>query len=134
MKAQCQCGALTAEIEDGALPVTILCHCVDCQRRTGTPFGTMAYFPIERVKIAGKVKEYSRPADSGSTFTTGFCPTCGSSLYALTARLPAIVGIAVGAIGNGVLPPPAVSVYEQSLTDWIRVPQGTHRHPRGRDS
>ena len=34
MDARCQCGNLTAHVADGAEPMTIMCHCVDYQRRT----------------------------------------------------------------------------------------------------
>ena len=36
MQASCQCGNLTAEIQDGAEPVVVACHCRDCQKRSGT--------------------------------------------------------------------------------------------------
>ena len=53
MQASCQCGKLTAEVADGAEAMSILCHCLDCQRRTGSPFGTIAYFPGEAVTVSG---------------------------------------------------------------------------------
>ena len=80
MQASCQCGSLTAEIQDGAEPVVVACHCLECQKRSGSPFGTMAYYPEDYVAIAGEVREYARPTDSGNTYTTGFCPSCGSTL------------------------------------------------------
>ena len=45
MQASCQCGKLTATIDDGAAPMVVACHCIDCQKRTGSPFGSMAYYP-----------------------------------------------------------------------------------------
>ncbi|MBS1239476.1 MAG: glutathione-dependent formaldehyde-activating enzyme [Proteobacteria bacterium] len=133
-EAQCQCGALTAEVEDGLKPVTIMCHCVECQRRSGSPFGTIAYFPKDKVAIAGEAKEYTRETDSGSSFTTGFCPTCGSTVYAFPARMPNIVGVTVGAFADNAFPPPQFSVFEQSSHGWVTVPPSVQRHPRGRDS
>ncbi len=134
MKAQCQCGALTAEVDDTARPVTIMCHCTECQRRSGSPFGTVAYVGKELVRIAGEAKEYTRPTDSGSTFTTGFCPECGSTIYMHSARLPDIVGVPVGAFAEKRFTPPQVSVFEQSGHGWVKVPPTARRHPRGRDS
>lgn len=74
MQASCQCGNLTAEISDHVEPVIVMCHCIDCQRRSGSQFGSIAYYPAEAVAIAGEAREYGRPTDSGNTFTTGFCP------------------------------------------------------------
>ena len=72
MQASCQCGNLTAEIADGAEAMTVACHCIDCQKRSGSPFGVMAYYPDASVAIGGEAREYARPTDSGHTFTTGF--------------------------------------------------------------
>ena len=134
MQASCQCGQLTARIADGAEATTIMCHCIDCQRRSGSPFGAIAYFPREAVAISGRTTEYTRPADSGSEFTTGFCPTCGSTVYARPARIPSITGVTLGCLAGAEVPSPAVSVYEQSMHDWFEVPEGVSRHPRGRNS
>jgi len=134
MQASCLCGALTAEIADRGEPTTILCHCRDCQRRSGSPFGVMAYYPDDALAITGDAREFTRSADSGKRFTTGFCPTCGSTLYARGERLPGVTGIAVGTLADPAFPVPHRSVYEQSRHDWIALPAGMARHPRGRDS
>ena len=60
MQASCQCGSLTATIDDGAEPMVVMCHCIDCQKRSGSPFGSMAYYPEDGVAIAGEAREYSR--------------------------------------------------------------------------
>ena len=134
MKASCQCGKLTATVADGAAAMTVLCHCLDCQRRTGCPFGTIAYFPQEAVAISGTPREFTRPTDAGNTFTTGFCAECGSTLYAKASRMPEITGITVGTLADPAFPAPVRSVYEQSRHDWVPLPQGLAHHPRGRDS
>jgi hypothetical protein len=134
MKASCQCGKLTATVADGAAAMTVLCHCLDCHRRTGSPFGTIAYFPQEAVAISGAPREFTRPTDAGNTFTTGFCAECGSTLYAKASRMPEITGITVGTLTDPAFPAPVRSVYEQSRHDWVPLPQGLAHHPRGRDS
>ncbi|HTK72780.1 MAG TPA: GFA family protein [Croceibacterium sp.] len=134
MKASCQCGKLTATVADGAQAVTVMCHCRDCQRRTGSPFGTIAYFPREAVAITGSPREYSRAGDSGQTLTRGFCPECGSAVYVKASRMPDITGVPVGALNDPSFPMPTRSVYEESKHDWVVLPDGMTHHPRGRDS
>ncbi len=134
MKAHCQCGNLSADIADDAQAMTVLCHCKDCQRRSGSPFGTVAYFPAEAVTISGEAREYTRSTDTGAHFTNGFCPECGTTLYAKAEKYPGIVGITAGAIADPDFPPPARSVYEQSRHHWVILPNTMPRHPRGRDS
>ncbi|MFC3097578.1 GFA family protein [Alteraurantiacibacter palmitatis] len=134
MKASCQCGALSAHIDDAANPMTVLCHCRDCQRRSGSPFGVIAYFPDEAVSLHGKAQEYTRPTDAGNTFTSGFCATCGSTLYARASKYPGITGITVGTLADPGFPMPNRSVFEISRHAWVILPEAMPRHPRGRDS
>lgn len=133
MLARCQCGNLTAEIAGTAEPTVVACHCTDCQRRSGSPFGSIAYYPLDAVRIAGPAREFTRPTDAGNTFTTGFCPDCGGTVYARASRMPEIIGVTVGAIADPAFPRPLRSVYEQSKHHWIGLPS-IHHHPRGRDS
>lgn len=65
MKAECQCGQLTVELP-GLTPAVIACHCIACQRRTGSPFGLMAYYPADRLTIDGDARSYERPNDEAT--------------------------------------------------------------------
>lgn len=134
MLARCQCGNLIAEIAGTAEPAVVMCHCIDCQRRSGSPFGSIAYYPAGAVRIAGPAREFTRPTDCGHTFTTGFCPVCGGTVYARASRKPGIVGVTVGAMADPAFPRPLRSVYEQSKHHWVELPASIHHHPRGRDS
>lgn len=134
MEARCQCGSLTATIDDGAEPTIIMCHCLDCQRRTGSHYGSIAYYPGEAVAVVGEAREFTRPTDAGNTFTSGFCPRCGSTVYARASRLPEITGITVGTIADPAFPRPLRSVYEQSRHHWLTLPDGMGHHPQGRNS
>lgn len=134
MKASCQCGKLTATVADDAQATTIMCHCFDCQRRTGSPFGTIAYFPREAVTVSGTPSEYSRAGDSGHTLTRGFCPECGAAVYVKASRMPEITGVPVGAFADPAFPAPVRSVYEQSKHAWVAPPEDVTHHPRGRET
>ncbi|HEU4651438.1 MAG TPA: GFA family protein [Croceibacterium sp.] len=135
MHASCQCGTLTAEIQDGAEPMVVACHCVDCQKRSGSPFGTIAYYPEDFVTFAGEAREYTRPTDSGNTFTTGFCPTCGSTIWGKASGFAGIIGVTIGTIAEAqLLPVPARSVYEQSKHRWVAMPAETQGFVQGRNS
>ena len=133
MQASCQCGKLTATIDDGVDPMVVTCHCIDYQKRSGSPFGTMAYYPNAQVALSGEASEFSRPTDSGNTYTTGFCPICGSTLYGKASRFPDIVGVTLGTIADPAFPPPARSVYEQSRHHWIAMPEEVPGFWQGRD-
>jgi hypothetical protein len=44
-----------------------MCHCLACQRRTGSAFGTQARWPKDRVSVTGRYSEYVRVADEGGS-------------------------------------------------------------------
>jgi hypothetical protein len=133
MQASCQCGKLTATIDDGAEPMVVMCHCLDCQRRSGSHYGSIAYYPAEAVAIDGEANEFVRGSDSGNTFATGFCPACGSTVYALPGRMPELIGVTVGTIAEPAFPAPIRSVYEQSRHRWLAMPEAMPGYARGRD-
>jgi hypothetical protein len=58
------------------------CHCRDCQRGSGGGFVAVIAVRASTLKIAGQVKYYESKAESGNTFTRGFCLECGSRMIA----------------------------------------------------
>ena len=56
-RASCSCGQLTVEVEGDPVRVSI-CHCLACQRRTGSVFGVQARWPREQARIEGLPLEY----------------------------------------------------------------------------
>lgn len=131
MKAQCQCGQLSAELP-GSTDAVVACHCIDCQRRTGAPFRVLAYYPAEQVQISGEAKQFTRPTATGGTFDNFFCPHCGSSVYVRAGKHPDMLGISVGAIADADFSAPARSVWEQSMHRWVEMPEGLQHFAKGR--
>ncbi len=131
MEARCQCGALRAEIEAGARPYTTICHCLACQRRSGSPFGAIAYFRRELVRIVGEAREFTRASDAGPSISFGFCLGCGSTISVFLEKNPDLLGVPVGAFGDASFPPPEISVWEQEKHDWVALPETTRQFVRG---
>lgn len=123
--ARCRCGALALSLP-GPSQLVVACHCVDCQRRTGAPFGVGAFYPAEAVTISGTPKEYVRSAASGGNVRSYFCSGCGSTIAWKADNLPGMMGVAVGAIANPDFPAPIKSVFEQSKHDWVEIPGAEH--------
>ena len=115
--ASCSCGQLRLTCEGEPVRISI-CHCLECQKRTGGVFGTQARFPREAVTIEGRATQWTRAGDSGQTCTFHFCPVCGSTVYWRPTALPDFVSVAVGAFADPNFPPPRVSVYEERQHKW----------------
>ncbi len=91
----CQCGQLRYRVEGQPVKAAV-CQCRYCQTRTGSAFGVSAYFPRDKVSVSGPVKDYSFTTESGRSFTTHFCPNCGSNVLWTIGLTPDLTGIAVG--------------------------------------
>ncbi len=105
-----------------------VCHCLACQRRTGSAFGFQARFQRERVHIAGDSREYVRNSDDGEPRTFHFCPECGATVYYALASAPDVVAVPVGAFGDPDFPGPRFSVWETRKHAWVTLPSVVEHH------
>ena len=119
--ASCSCGKL--QLVANGEPVRIsICHCLACQRRTGSILGQQARFPADATVVQGRSTEYTRTADSGTKITYHFCPRCGSTVYYHSQDQPELIAVPVGAFADPSFPAPRISVYESRKHPWITMP------------
>ncbi len=121
--ASCSCGQLSIEVQGEPRGVG-LCHCLACQRRTGSVFAALASFAAP-YRVAGAATEYVRVGDAGAAFRFRFCPVCGTTVYHTEEGVEGSVGVAVGAFADPTFPPPRVSVYDKRRHPWVGLPPGT---------
>jgi hypothetical protein len=131
MKASCQCGQLTATLPGPTIAV-VACHCIACQRRTGSPFGLAAYYPHDQITIHGSAQRYDRKTDLDGIFENYFCATCGSTLYFRGTKNPDVTGIALGAVVDPHEMVPIRSVWEQSRHPWVSISTAMEHFEKGR--
>jgi len=118
--ATCRCGQLRAVC--AGVPARIsVCHCLDCQKRSGSAFAVQARWPDDDVTIAGDYQIWERIADSGHCATYRFCPICGSTVTYVIEGWTGVTAIPVGAFSDPDFPSPEFSVYEQSKHDWVNI-------------
>ena len=126
--ASCSCGQLTARVVGEPVRNSI-CHCLACQRRTGSVFGQQARFRREDVSVSGESSEYVRVGDEGSSARFHFCPNCGATVYYEPGGLEEFLTIPVGAFADPGFPPPHVSVYESRMHSWVVPPPDAEHWP-----
>src|ERR1700685_667166 len=98
-RATCCCGQLYLTIEGEPSRIS-MCHCLECQRRTGAVISNQARFPREQVTFAGKAATWMRTVESGNAITFHVCPTCGSAVYWEGEGFPEYVAVAIGNFAN----------------------------------
>ncbi|MGE0546242.1 MAG: GFA family protein [Kofleriaceae bacterium] len=119
--ASCSCEQL--KVRCAGEPIRIsMCHCLACQKRTGSAFAIQARWPSDRVTIEGRAQEYVRAGDEGSSATFRFCPVCGATVYWDNDTMPGMLAVPVGAFADPSFPPPQVSVYGVRRHPWAIMP------------
>jgi hypothetical protein len=119
-RAECRCGQLKAACEGEPVRVSV-CHCLACQRRTGSAFAAQARWPSEQVTVTGAAKTFERVGDEGSRVTYRFCPDCGSTVVYELDAMPDLIAVPVGAFADPSFPPPKFSVYEARKHPWTVI-------------
>lgn len=120
--ASCSCGQLSIEAEGAPRGIGV-CHCLACQKRTGSVFAALASFSAP-YRVSGRATEYARTGDRGARFVFRFCPVCGTNLFHTEEGRDGSVSVAVGAFADPDFPPPEVSVYDCRRHKWVALPKG----------
>ena len=116
--ARCACGRLSVRCIGEPRKVS-LCHCLACQRRTGSTYGLAAFFDRNAVQADGASNTFVRRGESGFDVAFHFCPACGSTVYWEPHRVPEMVAVAVGAFADPTFPAPSQSVHDEGRHPWV---------------
>ena len=132
MKIQggCHCGYITYEAEIDPNNVSI-CHCTDCQTLSGSPYRTNVRATKDTFKLlTGQPKVYIKTAESGNKRAQGFCPECGSPIYATSATDPQVYGLRVGTIRQRAELPPKTQGWSRSALGWVTDLSSVKQFPK----
>ena len=125
--ACCVCGQLGIEVHGEPRAVGV-CHCLACQKRTGSVFAALAGFAAPYT-VTGTATEFVRTGDQGARFRFRFCPVCGSSVFHTEEGYEGQwVAVAVGAFADPTFPAPRSSVYDSRRHPWVQLPAGVVIH------
>jgi hypothetical protein len=118
----CQCGTVRYEVAGDPLMV-VVCHCSDCQRQSGSAFGMS--FIVARGSfrlLRGKVKTFTRKADSGRAATCTFCPECGTQIYQEPDFLKDMVSVKPGTLDDTSFLRPTLQTWVGRKHSWVSLP------------
>lgn len=127
----CLCRAVRYRVKDEPVRASV-CHCRNCQRRTGSAFGIGAYFKDGDVEIEGEVKSYEyRSDESGRSLRTQFCPVCGTTVTWTAEAFPGIRAVAGGTFDD----PDWLKIdrhgWTRSRHKWFVFPPGVQIFDKG---
>jgi hypothetical protein len=118
---QCACGAVRFTLRDQPMFVNC-CHCLDCQRQTGSAFVINALIETERIELAAVAPEAVRmPTDSGRPHDIYRCPTCKVAVWSDYGGRPKLRFVRVGTLVQPHPIRPDAHIYTRTKLPWVTV-------------
>src|SRR2546421_12000235 len=100
----CSCGAVRYRLTSDPL-FTHCCHCLNCQRQTGSAFVINLLIEADRVVLrAGELEPVEAPRDGGRKQRIFRCPSCQVAVFSQYGR-PEVSFVRGGTLGQ----PPSVA-------------------------
>jgi hypothetical protein len=99
------------------------CHCLDCQRQTGSAFVINAIIETDRIRLLGGTPHPVRvPTDSGRPHDIYRCPTCQVALWSDYGGRPYLRFVRAGTLDQPARIEPDVHIYTRSKLAWVSLP------------
>ena len=124
LEGGCSCGAVRYRLTSAPMFVHC-CHCLDCQRQTGSAFVINALIETDRIEqLSGEPEAVSMPTDSGRPHDIYRCPKCRIAVWSDYGRRRAIRFLRVGTLEKPSALSPDVHIFTRSKLPWLRLPEG----------
>lgn len=128
-KGSCLCGAVKYECNADALFMGN-CHCRDCQKASGAAYDPCIGVPAAALKITGAVKYHDVKAESGNTMSRGFCPECGSRLFAKASAMADLGMITAATLDDPSQYKPTMDIFTASAQPWDHMNPALPKFPK----
>ncbi len=120
----CACGVVRYRLSSEPLFVHC-CHCLNCQRQTGSAFVINLLIEAERVEILGDAPHpVDVPRSRGRAQRIFRCPLCQVAVFSEYGR-PEVRFVRGGTLDNPTDITPDVHIYTRSKVGWVTLPEGT---------
>jgi hypothetical protein len=117
----CACGAVRYRLASDPL-FTHCCHCLNCQRQTGSAFVINLLIEADRVELlAGDPQPIEVPRDDGSKQKIFRCATCQVAVFSEYGR-PEVLFVRGGTLDLPSSVVPDVHIFARSKLPWITLP------------
>jgi len=118
----CSCGAVRYRLTSEPL-FTHCCHCLNCQRQTGSAFVINLLIEAELVElVAGDPEPVDAPRDDGSAQRIFRCPACQVAVFSEYGR-PEVRFVRGGTLDDPSQVEPDVHIYTRSKVPWVALPE-----------
>ena len=121
LEGGCSCGAVRYRLS--AAPMFVhCCHCVNCQKHTGTAFVVNMLIETARLELLrGELVETVMPLNGGSPNTIFRCAKCLVAVWSEYGR-PQFRFVRAGTLDDPTAVSPDVHIYAKSKLPWVSLP------------
>ena len=122
LEGGCACGRFATGWPPGPF-FTHCCHCLNCQRQTGSAFVINLMIEADRVElVAGEPQPVEVPRDDGSVQKVYRCPECQVAVYSDYGR-PEVLFVRGGTLDEPREIEPDVHIFTKSKVGWVTIPE-----------
>jgi hypothetical protein len=117
----CSCGKVRYRL--GSEPMFVhCCHCLNCQRQTGSAFVINLLIETDRVELlAGDPTPHDVPRDDGSSQRIFRCPSCQVAVFSEYGH-PGFRFVRAGTLDDPSGVAPDVHIFTRSKLPWVELP------------
>jgi hypothetical protein len=117
----CTCGEIRYRLTSDPL-VVHCCHCLNCQRQTGSAFVINILIETDRMELlSGEPVRVDVPRDAGPPHQIFRCPTCQVAVYSDYGR-PDVRFVRAGTLDEPSRVTPDVHIFTRSKLPWVTLP------------
>jgi len=123
MEGGCACGHVRYRLASEPLFVHC-CHCLNCQRQTGSAFVINALIEADRLELlAGEPHRIDVVRTGDDQQQISRCPSCEIAVWSVYTR-PDILFVRAGTLDDPSQVAPDVHIFTRSKLPWVQIPDG----------
>lgn len=124
----CSCGAVRYRLTSEPLFVHC-CHCLNCQRQTGSAFVVNVLIETDRVEVLeGDPQPVAVPRSGGKKQKIWRCPACQVAVFSQYTRR-SVRFVRAGTLDDPSAIAPDVHIFTRSKLPWVTLPESTPAFP-----
>ena len=117
----CACGAVRYRLNAAPL-LAFVCHCRDCQTRTGSAFSLTLVIRGADFRHDGPVEPLRRKTRSGREVKDGHCARCRAPVFARALLAPDFMSLRAGTLEDASWVAPIVQTFVDRAIPWAVIP------------
>jgi hypothetical protein len=124
LEGGCACGLVRYRLVSGPL-IVHCCHCLNCQRQTGSAFVINLMIEADRVEVLrGEPQPVAAPRDRGRSQRVFRCPSCQVAVFSEYGWRE-LLYVRGGTLDEPSAATPDVHIFTRSKVPWLKLPDGT---------